>query len=84
MNGEDGGAAFPQQHSRTDCNGERRWAATGMNLRQYYAAKALTTVGPADIPELAKSAKKNNTTIQAEIARACFLIADVMLKEGAK
>ena len=68
----DGGPAFPESH--IDCASPSR----GMTLRDYFADTALGTMiiplGHEDVPD----------EIRITIARACYEMADAMLKERGK
>jgi len=66
-----GGAAFPYAAVH-GCNGEY-----GMNLRDYFAAKAMQA--QLSMPEVFLSLSAKNVTA-AEICSSCFEWADAMLK----
>ena len=69
---ETGGAAFPLSHQIPS---EHCW--DGMTLRDYFAAKALSTI----------QVEFTNTTLTklaAEIAQASYLVADAMITERSK
>lgn len=76
MSKDTGGSAFPEVYSSQ--NDDRVmvevYSAGGMTLRDYFAAKALTTCSD--------DAAQNLT--REEIAEWCYLMADAMLAERNK
>jgi TRAP-type uncharacterized transport system substrate-binding protein len=55
---------------------------TGMTLRDYFAAKAMTAVMPAVMNELKKTrgSVKEAQRLQALSAETCYVLADAMLE----
>lgn len=84
---KDGGAAFPLAPSAPFQSGD---AATGMSLRDYFAAKAmhaeLLSAGSYEQPalDLADAAQAEGRTIERQIAHNAYLLADAMLAERSK
>jgi hypothetical protein len=60
--------AFPRM-SHTDCYGYKHPAEDGMDLRDYFAAKAMQA-----------SLSKNKLLNEKEIADCSYLMADAMMK----
>lgn len=71
MTKKTGGPAFPYGT-----------AYTGMDLRDYFAAQAMSAVMPAVITELKKTrgSIKEAIRLQDLSAETCYLLADAMLK----
>lgn len=69
--------AFPNPH-RTD--------ELGMTLRDYFAAKAMSSVMPAVISELKKTrgSVQEAIKLQALSAETCYSMADAMMKARSK
>lgn len=87
---DDGGPAFPFQPkdgSGYPCAEH----APGMALRDYFAAAALqgeiaSTAGPESAEATAYAAAQSGLSVETQIARNCYAMADAMLaarKEGA-
>ena len=70
-------AAFPNPHLRD---------GSGMTLRDYFAAKAMSSVMPAVISELKKTrgSVQEAIKLQALSAETCYSMADAMMKAREK
>jgi hypothetical protein len=65
--------AFPNPHLRDD---------SGITMRDYFAAKAMSSVMPAVLNELKKTrgSVKEAIILQALSAKTCYSMADAMMK----
>lgn len=69
---EDGGAAFPTPHTSYP-NGEVRWGATGMSLRDWFAGQSISD----DIEGYLTNMQEEGITISRELAK--YKYADAMI-----
>lgn len=79
----DGGAAFPSTYQLDEC--EPVTVHGGMSLRDYFAAKALVLWATTEnFAACVTAGKAHGLDTSEGIAKACYEIADSMLKERAK
>ena len=80
MSAQDGGPAFPRQHTVADANDPAfKLGAPGMSLRDWFAGQVLT--GLMANPEIVKKyAEFRSTEVQERIAGYCYEEADAMLR----
>lgn len=80
--GKDGGPAFPETRWSDEYRTEIQW--TGMSLRDYIAAKALTGfLSHPSTMDLVRGAV-NGAEWPKEAARAAYIYADAMIAESQK
>lgn len=72
--------AFPIQSVVGLPNGNVEWGASGLTIREHYAALAL----PAVVSACAKDTLKAGELIDELFARKAYRLADAMIAEGAK
>lgn len=83
----DGGPAFPHPELTQDIeNGCKTWeCATGLSIRDYFAAKALVGVLSSLTPEdRAEMAQHPCDEMNELVAGGCYHVADAMLKQREK
>ena len=73
----DGGPAYPVEFFVGECRAQN---STGMSLRDYFAAKALSGLATKKIPDEDSTAKADMTLM----AKDAYYIADAMLSERSK
>lgn len=82
---KDGGSAFPgieEKLNRENPLGEpTKWYRTGMTLRDYFAAHAITYVGNLMMESYAKNGQLYTDKM---VAGGAYNIADAMIKEREK
>lgn len=71
----DGGPAFPADSYATGDGGRRPVIYSGMTLRDYFAAKAMSSV-----PVQSAYNMKDNESHERYVARRAYAMADAMLK----
>ena len=67
--------AFPNQH-----NPQTGRQETGMTLRDYFAAQALQGICTISVDDWPEDWKNNEIAPMHHAAKACYLIADAMMK----
>lgn len=77
---KDGGPAFPHVEAET----EPQVVAVGMTLRDYFAAAALTGLFASLSDPTQRARMRENGENQNDIAQACYIQADAMLKKREK
>lgn len=86
MSKDSGGPAFPSEGGNRFAVGNdirRTLPSQGMNLRDYFAAKAMQSILVCDAASVISSAKDGETVGQY-VARQSYGLADIMLKERNK
>ncbi|MRW88822.1 hypothetical protein GJ699_02355 [Duganella sp. FT80W] len=92
MSKETGGAAFPDPGRAQSAQHRKDLTETGMTLRDYFAAQALTGLinepsegrGGSTAGDICAANNKLQDNVQGVLAHAAYSIADAMLAERAK
>lgn len=75
--------AFP---SNEDFGGGQGQQHPGMTTRDYFAAKAMQSIlmNMGANPEVANNVISEGDTLESQVSKGAYLVADAMLKERAK